>query len=243
MWSLLITWNIKLLHFQDSNDKTSYLRGKFLGKVKKFLFFVLIDALDSRFWRWRSSGNHRKILSCRWKYLVLSICVIFPLERVKPVVCASESPREGERKPFVRWIAWVMSRNCGLHQQQWLRKGFLMNATCQCGALHHHHHQQHHHHHQHFMLVGWCHPNQILSTTKISTDVAHHQDYILSPSPSQKYVYACTTAISISRTAATIMVAPYQWAAISPCQAPEQVLTDILTAQPMLDHARCDIAW
>ena len=38
------------------------------------------------------------------------------------------------------------------------------------------------------------------------------------------------------------MVAPYQWAAISPCQAPEQLLTDMLTAQPMQDHARYDVA-
>ena len=45
--------------------------------------------------------SHRKILSCGWKYLVLSICVIFPLERVKPVVCASESQRERERESLL----------------------------------------------------------------------------------------------------------------------------------------------
>ena len=101
--------------------------------------------------------------------------------------------------------------------------------------------------------AGWLmprnncmHPNQILRTTKISTDIAHHQDYILSTlvvhRHQQDYIHASTTIISISRTATTIMVAPYQWAAISPCQAPEQLLTDMLTARPMQDHARCDIA-
>ena len=41
------------------------------------------------------------------------------------------------------------------------------------------------------------HPNQILSTTKIWTDVAHHQDCILSPSPSQWWCTSPPTKICL----------------------------------------------
>ena len=52
--------------------------------------------------------------------------------------------------------------------------------------------------------AGWLmprnncmHPNQILSTTKIWTDVAHHQDCILSPSPSQWWCTSPPTKICL----------------------------------------------
>ena len=118
----MITFNHKKyqnLHFQDTNDKTSYLRGKFLGKVK--IFFSSSFRLTSRIVGFGDAEVQAKraVIEKAFRVVPLKIFGAQHLRNLsagKSKTCClrvRESERERERKPFVLWIARVMSRNCG----------------------------------------------------------------------------------------------------------------------------------